>query len=96
MNNLFKHLCLRLGLLLENLSNDAFLIFILFTLLFYSCSNTKFLAEDEKLYTYTSFSQQGIGKIKDKPYKAYELYSTGIVKNQQAVSPITQNQPNHI
>lgn len=45
-----------------------------------SCSNTKFLAEDEKLYTYTWFSEKGFGKIKNKPLKAYELYTVGSAK----------------
>lgn len=80
MNSLFKYLCASLEWMIENSSTNVFLIFIFFSHLFYSCSNTKFLAEDEKLYTYTSFSQRGIGKIKDKPLKAYRLFSTGIVK----------------
>jgi len=50
--------------------------FIFLSSFFYSCSNTKFLAEDEKLYTRTSFSQQGIGKINDKALKAFSIYST--------------------
>jgi len=80
MNSLFKYLYARMECIIENSSINAFLIFIFFSLLFYSCSNTKFLAEGEKLYTYTSFSQREIGKIKDKPLKAYRLFSTGIVK----------------
>lgn len=80
MNSLFKYLCTRLEWMIENSWINAFLIFLFFSLLLYSCSNTKFLAEGEKLYTYTSFSQRGIGKIKDKPLKAYRLFSTGIVK----------------
>jgi outer membrane protein assembly factor BamA len=55
------------------------IIFILFWLT-QSCSNTKFLAENEKLYTYTWFSEKGFGKIKNKPLKAYELYLVGKVK----------------
>ncbi len=50
-----------------------------------SCSNTKFLAEDEKLYTYTWFSEKGIGKIKNKPLKAYELYLVGNVKTNRPI-----------
>jgi outer membrane protein assembly factor BamA len=49
-------------------------------ILLYSCSNTRFLAEDEKLYTYTWFSEKGFGKVKLKSLKAYELYSVGSVK----------------
>lgn len=45
-----------------------------------ACSNTKFLAEDEKLYTRTWFSETGFGKINNKPLKAYELYLVGDVK----------------
>ncbi len=53
-------------------------------LLLQSCSNTKFLTNDEKLYTYTWFRQKGFGKIKNKPLKAYELYSIGRVKTNRA------------
>ena len=49
-------------------------------LILQSCSNTKFLAEDEKLYTYSWFSEKGVGKINNIPLKAYELYLVGIVK----------------
>jgi len=45
-----------------------------------SCSNTKFLTEKEHLYTYTWLGEKGIGKVKNKPLKAYELYSTARVK----------------
>ncbi len=45
-----------------------------------SCSNTKFLTEDEKLYTYTWFSEKGFNKINNKPLKVYELYLVGKVK----------------
>ncbi len=58
---------------------------ILFSILFPSCSNTKFLAEDEKLYTYTWFSEKGFEKINNKPLKAYELYLVGIVKTNRPV-----------
>lgn len=53
---------------------------ILFSLVLESCSNTKFLAEDEKLYTYGWFSEKGFGKINNKPLKAYELYLVGNAK----------------
>jgi outer membrane protein insertion porin family len=56
------------------------LIVLVFLLILTSCSNTKFLGKDEKLYTYSWFSQKGFGKIKDKPLKAYEVYSIGKVK----------------
>ena len=60
---------------------SAVLIFvILLSVFFQSCSNTKFLAEDEKLFTYTWFSEKGLGKIKNKPLKVYELYLVGVVK----------------
>ena len=60
---------------------------ILLSVLYFitSCSNTKFLADDEKLYTYTWFSEKGMGKIKNKPLKAYELYSVGAVKTNRPV-----------
>ncbi len=56
----------------------SLLLFVL--ILFSSCSNTKFLSGDEKLYTYTWFSEKGIEKIRNKPLKAYELYLIGKVK----------------
>lgn len=55
-------------------------VILLFALFASSCSNTKFLGEDEKLYTYTWFSEKGIGKINNMPLKAYELYLVGNVK----------------
>jgi len=54
-------------------------------LIIQSCSNTKFLAEDEHLYTYTWFSEKGIGKVKNLPLKAYELYTVGIVKTNRPI-----------
>jgi outer membrane protein assembly factor BamA len=54
-------------------------------LFFSSCSNTKYLAEDEKLYTYTWFSERGFGKINNKPLKAYELYLVGKVKTNRPI-----------
>ena len=64
-------------------SNYWLTIFIVVSLL-QSCSNTKFLADDEKLYTYSWFNEKGFGKIKNKPLKAYELYSIGKVKTNRA------------
>ena len=64
-----------------NIKGSIACLFILFAILILSsCSNTKFLAEDEKLYTYTWFSEKGFGKIEDKPLKALELYNVGKVK----------------
>jgi outer membrane translocation and assembly module TamA len=54
-------------------------------MLLQACSNTKFLAEDEKLYTYTWFSEQGFGKINNKPLKAYELYLVGHAKTNRPI-----------
>lgn len=59
--------------------------FIIVLFVFTSCSNTKFLADDEKLYTYTVFSEKGLGKINNKPIKAYELYKVGIVKTNRPI-----------
>lgn len=53
---------------------------LLFILVSYSCSNTKFLAEDETLYTYTWYAATGIDKVNLKPLKMYEMYSAGNVK----------------
>lgn len=72
--------------LLKWISKNSLLIWIiLISLIFTSCSNLKFLGKDEKLHTYTWFSQKGFGKIKDKPLKAYELYSVGKVKTNRPV-----------
>ncbi len=66
-------------------NNWLTLFSVLFVIvLLQSCSNTKFLADDEKLYTYTWFNEKGFGKIKNKPLKAYELYSIGKVKTNRA------------
>lgn len=67
---------------IKNRIDSRLLLFFAVLLLatIYSCSNTKFLAKDEKLYTYTWFKVKGFGRIKDKPLKAYELYKIGIVK----------------
>lgn len=54
-------------------------------MLLQSCSNTKFLKEDEKLYTYTWFSENGFGKINNKPLKAYELYLVGHAKTNRPI-----------
>ncbi len=45
-----------------------------------SCSNTKYLKDNEHLYTYTWFSEKGIGKTRNKPLKLYELYMIGHAK----------------
>lgn len=60
---------------------------VLFILLFLlnACSNTKYLAEDEKLYTYTWFDEDGLGKVNLKPLKAYELYKAGNAKTNSPV-----------
>ncbi len=55
-------------------------VLIIMSLLLNSCSNTKFLKDDEKLYTYTWFSEKGLGKINNKPLKLYELYMVGAAK----------------
>jgi hypothetical protein len=68
-------------------------LFPFLSLLLYSCSNTKFLADDEKLYTYTWFSEKGIGKIKNKPLKAYELYLVGVVKTNR---PLISEMNHHL
>jgi len=56
----------------------SFLLF--FSILFSSCSNTKFLSENETLYTYSWFAEKGIMKVKNKPLKAYEVFLIGQAK----------------
>jgi len=44
-----------------------------------ACSNTKFLPKDEKLYTFTWYDVKGTSKIRQLPFKAYDMYSIGYV-----------------
>lgn len=74
------HLLLKYPLWRKHISIEKIVGFLFLILVFSSCSNTKFLAEDEKLYTYTWFSEKGFGKINNKPLKAYEMYLVGNVK----------------
>ena len=53
---------------------------LLFMLLSTSCSNTKFLKGDEKLYTRTWFKWKGKKKVERMPYKAYDVVYTGYVR----------------
>ena len=46
-----------------------------------SCSNTKFLKQDEKLYIRTWFKWKGEKKVERLPYKAYDVFSTGFVRS---------------
>jgi outer membrane protein assembly factor BamA len=90
LSNIFSGIKIRINSLLRSLSFEISQIkthfFGLFLLvIIYSCSNTKFLADDEKLYTYTWFKVKGFGRIKDKPLKAYELYKIGAVKTNRAM-----------
>ncbi|MEZ5146974.1 MAG: hypothetical protein R2759_07810 [Bacteroidales bacterium] len=73
------HFRISIGVLFD-LQKSLFLYGLFLTFILSSCSNTKFLEEDEKLYTYTWFSEKGFGKISNKPLKAYELYLVGNVK----------------
>ena len=53
---------------------------LLFVILSTSCSNTKFLKDDEKLYTRTWFKWKGKKKVERMPYKAYDVIYTGYVR----------------
>jgi len=68
----------------KSLLSNKFVLFItllfLGSILLNSCSNTKFLDDDQKLYTYTWYSEKGLGKIRNKPLKLYELYLVGTAK----------------
>jgi outer membrane protein assembly factor BamA len=55
-------------------------VLTLFLLLSTSCSNTKFLKGDEKLYTRTWFKWKGKKKVERMPYKAYDVVYTGYVR----------------
>ncbi len=57
---------------------------VLLLLVFAECSNTRFLAEDETLYTYTWYRAKGLDKVRLKPLKMYEMYSAGNVKTNSA------------
>ncbi|MCK5857630.1 MAG: BamA/TamA family outer membrane protein [Bacteroidales bacterium] len=54
------------------------LIFVM--MLYSSCSNTKFLKDDEKLYTRTWFEWKGKKKVERLPFKAYDVVMTGYVR----------------
>ncbi len=53
---------------------------LLFVLVLSSCSNTKFLKDDEKLYTRTWFKWKGKKNVERLPYKAYDVVYTGYVR----------------
>jgi len=53
---------------------------ILSSVLFSSCSNTKFLKDDETLYTRTWFKWHGKKNVKRMPYKAYDVVTTGYAR----------------
>jgi len=55
-------------------------VLTLFLLLSTSCSNTKFLKGDEKLYTRTWFKWKGKKNVERMPYKAYDVVYTGYVR----------------
>ena len=46
-----------------------------------SCSNTKFLKQDEKLYIRTWFKWKGEKKIERLPFKTYDVVYTGLVRS---------------
>jgi outer membrane protein assembly factor BamA len=48
--------------------------------LFASCSNTKYLKDDETLYTWTWFKWKGKKNVERLPYKAYNVVSAGYVR----------------
>ena len=54
--------------------STAFLFLIL------SCSNTKFIADNDKLYTWTWYKWKGKKNIEHLPFKVYDVVSTGSVR----------------
>ena len=56
------------------------LLWLLVAIFTSSCSNTKFLKGDEKLYTRTWFKWKGKKNVERMPYKAYDVVSTGYVR----------------
>ena len=66
--------------LLKRLTPLRIMMVLLFAVLISSCSNTKFLKDDEKLYTRTWFKWKGKKNVERMPYKAYDVVSTGYVR----------------
>ncbi len=48
--------------------------------LFFSCSNTKYLTDKDKLYTWTWYKWKGKKNIEHLPFKVYDVVSTGTVR----------------
>ena len=48
--------------------------------LFFSCSNTKYIADNDKLYTWTWYKWKGKKNIEHLPFKVYDVVSTGTVR----------------
>ena len=56
------------------------MLFSVVLLILSSCSNTKFLKDDEKLYTRTWFKWHGKKNVERLPYKTYDVIMTGYVR----------------
>ena len=71
MMNLFKHI-----------SNNTYkyISVIILVLFISSCSNTKFIADNDKLYTYTWYNWKGKKNVERLPFKVYDIVSTGTVR----------------
>jgi len=80
-----KHISYRSHLLRKGKKQQVFfkaitMLVILGSFFFTSCSNTKFLKDDEVLYTRTWFKWHGKKKVERLPYKAYDVVMTGYVR----------------
>lgn len=71
MMNIFKHI---------KKNNYRYFAVTMFILLISSCSNTKFIADNEKLYTYTWYNWKGKKNVERLPFKVYDIVSTGTVR----------------
>lgn len=71
MIKIFKHI---------RYCNYRILAVMLLLLLISSCSNTKFIADNDKLYTYTWYNWKGKKNVERLPFKVYDIVSTGTVR----------------
>ncbi len=82
--NISNILCLiKLYICSSKMLHTAFIVLISLYLILNltSCSNTKFLKQDDKLYIRTWFKWKGKKNVERLPYKAYDVVSTGFVRS---------------
>ena len=67
-------------------------LFVIITILglVSSCSNTKFLPKNDKLYTSTWYKWKGKKNIEQLPFKVYDIVSTGTVRTNRNFITLTR------